>query len=76
MTLCDGTSEDCTGVATLTRDTSDGWLAPSHFCLSCAEAYAQWVDTYDPPDADGEAFRGGEAAAYQAELMAQARRLK
>ena len=30
----------------------------------------------EPGDADGEAFRGGEAAAYEREQMADAQRLK
>lgn len=31
---------------------------------------------YEPSDADGEAFRGDEAAAYQQEQMDEARSLK
>ncbi len=31
-------------------------------------------DNREPPDPDGEAFRGGEAAAYQAEQMARIQR--
>jgi len=30
----------------------------------------------EPPEPDGEAFRGREAAAYEAEQMAEARKLK
>jgi hypothetical protein len=30
----------------------------------------------EPPEPDGEDFRGGEAAAYQRERMEEARRLK
>lgn len=30
----------------------------------------------EPPEPDGEAFRGGEAAAYEAEQMYRAQRLK
>ncbi len=33
-------------------------------------------DNREPPEPDGEAFRGGEAAAFQAEQLEQARRLK
>jgi hypothetical protein len=35
-----------------------------------------WVkrDNYEPPDPDGEAFRGGEAAAYEAEQQARIQR--
>lgn len=35
-----------------------------------------YFDNYDPPDPDGECFRGGEAAAYAAEQQAAAWRLK
>ena len=30
----------------------------------------------EPPEPDGECFRGGEAAAFEAERMAEARKLK
>jgi hypothetical protein len=43
---------------------------------SVCEACWTKRDNYDPPDPDGEAFRGGEAAAYHAEQMDAARRLK
>jgi Zn-finger nucleic acid-binding protein len=32
------------------------------------------VDNYEPPDPDGEAFRGREAAAFEAEQMARIQR--
>ena len=32
-------------------------------CPACRE----WRDNREPPEADGEAFRGGEAAAFEAE---------
>lgn len=41
-------------------------------CLDCWRTR----DNYEPPDADGESFRGGEAAAFQAEQADVARRLK
>lgn len=41
----------------------------------CAEHFSK-RDNYEPPDPDGEAFRGGEAAAFAAEQMAAAQRLK
>ena len=31
---------------------------------------------YEPPEPDGEAFRGGEAAAFERDRAADARRLK
>lgn len=42
----------------------DDYGQPSHYCADC-----------EPPEPDGEAFRGGEAAAYAAELQDRARRL-
>lgn len=36
----------------------------------------QWPDEIEPPEADGEAFRGGEAAAYEREQQAECQRLK
>ena len=39
------------------------------WCASCE-------DNYDPPEPDGEDFRGGEAAAFQSEQMAGWQRLK
>jgi hypothetical protein len=43
-----------------------------HVCDECYD----WYDNYEPPEPDGECFRGHEAAGYQAEQMEQARRLK
>jgi hypothetical protein len=43
--------------------------------LLCEDCF-KTRDNYEPPDPDGEAFRGGEAAAFQAEQMEAARRLK
>lgn len=39
-------------------------------CLECLVA----AGDYEPPEPDGECFRGGEAAAYQAEEMARVQR--
>jgi hypothetical protein len=40
--------------------------------------YDRWckecLDNYEPPDPDGECFRGGEAAAYEAETQARIQR--
>ena len=41
-------------------------------CPACRE----WRDNREPPELDGETFRGGEAAAYNAEQMAAWQRLK
>jgi hypothetical protein len=51
------------------------WTREPRIVHLCAECWSV-RDNYEPPDPDGEAFRGGEAAAYQAELMHQAQRLK
>jgi hypothetical protein len=41
----------------------------------CAACFTR-KDNEEHPEPDGEAFRGGEAAAYEREQMEQARRLK
>lgn len=38
--------------------------------------YASCGDCYGGSEPDGEAFRGGEAAAYEREQMAEARKVK
>ncbi len=43
-------------------------------CEACEDAIQQ--ENAEPPEPDGEDFRGGEAAAFQQEQMEQARRLK
>lgn len=43
-------------------------------CQECFDRATSRAE--NPPEPDGEAFRGGEAAAYQAELLEAARRLK
>ena len=59
-------------------------LDPDLFCLKhgkelpmgpCGHRYGGCEDC-EPPEPDGEAFRGGEAAAYEAEQMHAAQRLK
>lgn len=74
---CFGDSDDCTGEATTTRDTSSGYLLPTPYCAACAAAYDRWVANYDGPgDPDGEAFRGNEAEAFHRDQQARARRMK
>lgn len=69
--------DDCDGgKATEARNDSGGYMPVQHFCKGCAAAYDAWIDNYDPPDADGEAFRGGETAACERESMIAAQRLK
>lgn len=51
------------------------WTGQPRRIWLCPECYHA-KDNREPPDPDGEAFRGGEAAAYQAEQMAAARRLR
>ena len=75
MATCEGPSDDCTGEATILRDTSDGWLKPDHLCAACSAAYDQRCED-GPGDPDGEAFRGGEAAAYERGQMIAWQRLK
>lgn len=41
-------------------------------CKDCRD----WRENREPDDADGEAFRGGEAAAYEREQQVAAQRLK
>lgn len=49
--------------------TEDAESCPCPECRS-------WRDNREPGDADGEAFRGGEAAAYEREQQVAAMRLK
>ena len=55
-------------------------LDPDVFCTKhgkpLATKYASWCEDCEPPDDDGEAFRGGEAAAFEREQMAHIQRLK
>ena len=68
-TCADCFTRDEEQVQATTRWTHDATIL---LCADCFKAR----DNYEPPDADGEAFRGGEAAAYQAEQLEAARRLK
>jgi hypothetical protein len=52
------------------------WTGASPMTGPLCEGCKGKRDNYEPPEPDGEAFRGGEAAAYQAEQMERARRLK
>ena len=73
--LCEGNSDDCTRLASTTRDDSDGYLPPLDLCAACAAAYDKWLANYDPPDPDGEEmFR--DHAAEGRDQMEAARRLK
>lgn len=59
-----------------------GGTLPDNVCSSsCLENEDSLVplevlEDDEPPEPDGECFRGGEAAAYEAEQMAQWQRLK
>ena len=69
---------DCGEPATTTWDEGSEyafWTQRPRYTPVCAECWAK-RDNYDSPDPDGEAFRGGEAAAYLAERCHQARRVK
>lgn len=50
------------------EDTSCGYFAPELWCVACRER--------EPDEPDGEAFRGGEAAAEYRDQQAAARLLK
>ena len=41
-----------------------------HLCATCAKAYTE----REPPEPDGEAFRGTEAARYEGEQLARCQR--
>lgn len=45
------------------------WFVERGWCRACET-------NYEPPEPDGEDFRGGEAAAFQREQMAEWQRLK
>ena len=55
-------------------------LDPDVFCTTHGKQLATKGSSYcedcEPPEPDGEAFRGGEAAAYLAEQQHAAQRLK
>lgn len=52
------------------------WIRSEPEWLNLCDCHYAKRDNAEPDDPDGEAFRGGEAAAYQAEQMTQAQRLK
>jgi hypothetical protein len=51
------------------------WTRQPRYTPVCADCWTR-NDNREPPEPDGEAFRGGEAAAYQAEQCAQWQKLK
>ncbi len=70
--------EDCGDIASsLWANGSDEvfWTGCERYVPLCDACWTK-RDNYDPPDPDGEAFRGGEATAYMQEQQAAARRLK
>lgn len=69
---------DCGEPATTTWDEGPDfafWTGQPRHTPVCEECWMR-RDNYEPPDPDGEAFRGGEAGAYQLEQMRKAYRLK
>lgn len=72
--------EDCECGERAVREWDEGedyafWTRHPRYTPVCAECY-QRKDNAEPPEPDGEAFRGNEAAAYRAEQMEKARQLK
>ena len=59
----------------------DGWavwmrfVKPEHWPATCVQCWRD-ADNYEPPEPDGECFRGGEAAAFLAEQQAEWQRVK
>jgi hypothetical protein len=53
MSICEGSSDDCTGIATTTRLTAN-WYRLDQLCEPCAKAFDAWLANYAPPDPDGE----------------------
>lgn len=49
------------------------WTRQPRFTAVCAECWSDH-DNYEPPEVDGEAFRGGERAAYVLESLARIQR--
>ncbi len=69
---------DCGEPATMDWDEGPDyafWTSEPRRTPICDDCWEK-RDNREPPEPDGEAFRGGEAAAYQAEQMAAAQRLK
>ena len=78
MDICIDCEEDIEGTRYYVETSEDErfWLrAPATTGPLCERCMTK-RDNYEPSDPDGEAFRGGEAAAYQAEQMWKAQRLK
>jgi hypothetical protein len=46
---CEGCSDECTLVATTTRDITSGYLPPAGFCEACASAWDRHMNNYDGP---------------------------
>ena len=78
MTRSDSLMCECGEPVTKTWDEGEDfafWTGQPRHTPVCDECWTK-RDNYEPPDPDGECFRGGEAAAYQAEQLEHARRLK
>lgn len=72
-TLCDRCGEPST--RTYDHGADHGFWLGWRLEPVCDECY-RYLDNREPPDPDGEAFRGHEAAAFQNEQLHAARRLK
>ena len=75
---CSAGTCDCGEPATQTWDEGQDyafWTRQPRHTPVCDECWTK-RDNYEPPEPDGEAFRGNEAAAYQAEQLEAARRMK
>lgn len=59
-------------------DPSVGMMGSGQTCVKCGawRDDADVADDYEPPEPDGECYRGGEYAASVAHDMAEARKLK
>lgn len=71
---------DCDDCGELATTTGKYWTWHDRYreiplCAECAERQRRREED-GPGDPDGEAFRGGEAAAYENEQMARWQRLK
>ena len=70
--------EDCGEPATRRWDEGADyafWTRQPRYTPVCEACWTR-RDNREPPEPDGEAFRGGESAAYLAEQQDRARRLK
>lgn len=71
--------DDCGEPGTMVWRHSDEevfWTSVPREVLLCSDCWTRRRDNREPPDPDGEAFRGHEAAAYWAERAAEWQRLK